>query len=271
MLDGPTDLLSNINTTGKSNIISFLFTTIFPPNCENTFFTSMKLLFISILALTTGNFVSTAPTHLNIYTKSVVDRRLPSKTLSNHIESRTDKYDILAPQFSPYFPNLHIATDVISSYNGIGRYATHYTKLSRQTLDLSKYPEPWSKPDIYHEEVQAAINSIDWDLVPDINVRAMNDFGDIDFASYDESTDSDCWWSASNCKQPKVAYIPEDIYTCPRKGDWGLTFDDGPFNLRDSEELYADEENPYAEPALYDFLEKHHIKSNLFVSNFISR
>lgn len=231
----------------------------------------MKLLLISTLFLTTGYFVSTAPTSLNLSISNVVDRRSTtmSTASSNHISSRTIRNYRLAPQTSPFFPNLHIATDVITSYDGVSRYDTHGKSLSRKTLDLSKYPEPWSKPDIDHEEVQAAINSIDWDLVPDANIRVLNGFGDIDFAAYDENRDSDCWWSASNCKEPKVDYLPEDIYTCPHKGEWGLTYDDGPFNLRDSDEIDADEENPYAEPVLYNYLAKHNIKSNLFVSSLI--
>lgn len=224
----------------------------------------MKLLLISTLCLTTGYFVSSAPASLN--SSININRRLIDPTSSNNIVSRTDQYNGLSPQISPFFPNLHIATDVITSYDGVGRYSTRKNTLSHKTLDLSKYPEPWSKPDIYHKEVQDAIEAIDWNLVPDANIRPVNDMGDIDFSSYDENMDNDCWWSASNCKNPKVDYLPTDIYTCPRKGDWGLTFDDGPFNLRDRDEMDASEENPYAEPFLYDFLKKHHVKSNLFVS-----
>ncbi|KAG2209155.1 hypothetical protein INT47_005447 [Mucor saturninus] len=218
----------------------------------------MKLLLISTLCLT-SYFVSAAPRTLSD-TSDQFHRRSSSPT--SNIVSRSDRYDQLSPQNSPFFPDLQIPEDVITSYAGVDRHTT--LTLSRQTLDLSKYPEPWSKPDIYHPEVQAAIQAIDWDLVPDASVRPVNALGDIDFDSYDENEDADCWWSASNCKTPKVNYLPPDIYTCPRKGDWGLTFDDGPFNLRDSDEEDAEDENPYAEPILYDFLKKNHVKSNLF-------
>ncbi|GAA5806433.1 hypothetical protein HPULCUR_011967 [Helicostylum pulchrum] len=167
-----------------------------------------------------------------------------------------------APQTSPFFPDFELA--MTSANEDAVRYDTQGKALSRKSLDLKKYPEPWTLPDIYSPQVQAVINVIDWNLVPDAQVRTFNSEGSIDFDSYDSSKDKDCWWSASNCVSPKVNYLPDDIYTCPRKGEWGLTFDDGPFNVRESEELYAAEENPFAEPELYNFLEKHNIKSNLF-------
>lgn len=174
-----------------------------------------------------------------------------------------------APQTSPFFPDFELA--MTSANEDAVRYDTQGKALSRKSLDLKKYPEPWTLPDIYSPQVQAVINVIDWNLVPDAQVRTFNSEGSIDFDSYDSSKDKDCWWSASNCVSPKVNYLPDDIYTCPRKGEWGLTFDDGPFNVRESEELYAAEENPFAEPELYNFLEKHNIKSNLFVSILLNQ
>lgn len=86
-----------------------------------------------------------------------------------------------------------------------------------------------------------------------------------------DENDKYCWWSSTNCVKPKVSYLPEDIYTCPNKwvdqyistlhpsnqyfsGDWGLNYDDGPFNRYDADEDEAALENKYAEPALYNFL-----------------
>lgn len=48
------------------------------------------------------------------------------------------------------------------------------------------------------------------------------------------------------------------------RGDWGLNYDDGPFNrYTDSN---AAVENKYAEPALYNFLAENNLHSTLFVS-----
>lgn len=48
------------------------------------------------------------------------------------------------------------------------------------------------------------------------------------------------------------------------RGDWGLNYDDGPFNrYTDSN---AATENKYAEPALYNFLAENNLHSTLFVS-----
>jgi hypothetical protein len=207
----------------------------------------MQLSWIGVVILATGTFVSAAPSTLLNVTNL-------SKTTSNY-----------APQFSPHFPNLEKATEVVKSYNPSAKIDTSKT-LSKRTLDLNKYPEPWSKPDVKHAEVKAAIKRIDWKKVPKISVRKTNSNGDIDFSGYDSDKDPDCWWSSSNCVKPKVKYLPQDIYTCPRKGEWGLTYDDGPFNIRSGHGKKAKEENQYAEPQLYNFLAKEGLKSNLFVS-----
>jgi hypothetical protein len=84
-------------------------------------------------------------------------------------------------------------------------------------------------------------------------------------AGYDASKDPYCWWSDSNCVTPKVSYLPKDIYMCPNAGDWGLNYDDGPYNPSDDDK----ELNKYAEPELYNFLAKNkNQKATLFVSDF---
>ncbi|KAI7906000.1 uncharacterized protein BX663DRAFT_581099 [Cokeromyces recurvatus] len=169
-----------------------------------------------------------------------------------------------APQVSPTFPNLTIATGVVTSYDGKNKNIDTSKKLSKKTLDLTKYPTPWTSPDTNHPEVQDAIKKINWDLVPKISVRTTNSNGSFNVEDYDMNKDPDCWWSVTNCLHPKVKYIPDDIYTCPTKGQWGLTYDDGPFNLRSKKDKYAKKENKYAEPVLYNFLAKEGVKSNLF-------
>ncbi|CEP19530.1 hypothetical protein [Parasitella parasitica] len=166
-----------------------------------------------------------------------------------------------APQFSPVFPNLNVSRDAITEFNN-GTLDLNST-LSRETLNTRKYPEAWKSPDPKHPEVQAVMKQINWDLVPKYKVRKVKNY-DLVFDGYDEDTDSDCWWSASMCTKPKIKYLPPDLYTCPTKGDWGLSYDDGPFNLLEKDDDDAKTENPYAEPALYNYLAKEDLKATLF-------
>jgi hypothetical protein len=168
----------------------------------------------------------------------------------------------LAPQVSPQFPNLHVSSDALYSYNtGILNVSE---TLSRAKLNLKNYPEPWSSPDVTHPEIVAAVKAINWDFVPKISVRDSH----LDTSKYDDSKDTDCWWTSSGCLKPKVNYLPEDVSFCPRKGEWGLTYDDGPFNFYDDDEKEAKTENKYAEPQLYNYLAEQNLKSTLFVSIF---
>lgn len=163
----------------------------------------------------------------------------------------------LAPQFSPSFPNVKPATGVVTSYNP-GPYDTS------PTLSLDKlkgYPEPWEIPSTSSAEVKAAYNKIDWSKVPKAPVRKQKSDGSW-VKDSDGPSDPYCWWSSTNCVKPKASYLPTDIYTCPNKGDWGLNYDDGPFNRYTDEN--AAKENPYAEPALYNFLAKTNQKATLF-------
>lgn len=182
-------------------------------------------------------------------------------TMTSATPSSTSTY---IPQVSPSFPSMAAATGVVTSYN-TGPYNTSE---SLPTYQLSGYPEVWKTPDPSHAEVVAAAAKIDWSLVPDAPVRKQNKAGNF-VPDSDGDKDPYCWWSDTNCLKPKIA-IPEDFHSCPKKGDWGLSYDDGPFNLRDSSDKDAATENPYAEPALYNFLAKtNNQKANLFVSILI--
>lgn len=162
-----------------------------------------------------------------------------------------------APQFSPTFPGVNIPTPVYNN-DTINVNET----LSKEPLDLTKYPGVWDSPDTKSPEVQAVITAIDWNFVPKIPVKKEN-------AKYDDSSDPDCWWTSSGCIQPKVSYIPADIYTCPTPGVLGLSYDDGPFNLHPDDDPNAKTENPYAEPQLYNYLAQENVKASLFVSAMI--
>lgn len=170
----------------------------------------------------------------------------------------------LAPQFSPVFSNMNISSFAKKPMYNYGPVNTNSTLLNK-TLDLSRYPAVWSQPNVNHPEVKAVIKQINWNLVPNYPPKTMVDY-DLDQSGYDEDKDETCWWSSTNCVKPKLNYLPEDYYTCPTKGDWGLSYDDGPFNLRDEYDGDAKTENRFAEPELYNFLAKENVTSTLFVS-----
>ncbi|KAI7893013.1 uncharacterized protein EV154DRAFT_417565 [Mucor mucedo] len=175
----------------------------------------------------------------------------------------TISLDGLAPQFSPVFPNINVSLSHSIPFYNNGPLDTNNT-LSNVTLDLSNYPVAWSKPDVNHPEVKAVIKQINWHLVPDYVPKTMLDY-DLDQTHYDEEKDDTCWWTSTNCVKPKLTYLPQDYYTCPTKGDWGLSYDDGPLNMRteyDGEDFEM--ENRFAEPRLYNFLAKENVTSTLF-------
>ncbi|KAG2175162.1 hypothetical protein INT44_007650 [Umbelopsis vinacea] len=128
-------------------------------------------------------------------------------------------------------------------------------------FNLSAYPAGWKTPPTNSAEVAAVISALDWTKVPAAPTRKGKSNGDLVTTGYNENTDPFCWWSDTNCVKPKVDYLPEDIYHCPRPGDWGLTYDDGPFNPSDFSKLG---DSPWAEPNLYNFLAAHDQKATLF-------
>lgn len=206
----------------------------------------MKLSILSaalIAAVGGGQFVFAAPAS--------------SSTKTTNTATATKSY---IPQISPSFPSaMAQPTDVVTEYN----YGPYDLATSLPTTTLSGYPDPWTSPSIKSSEVKAAIAKIDWSLVPDVSPRKQDADGNWVFSS-DGEKDPYCWWSDTNCVKPKIN-IPEDYYTCGREGDWGLSYDDGPFNRYTGSD--AKTENPYAEPALYNFLAEHNNqKATLFVS-----
>ncbi|CAO3679778.1 unnamed protein product [Rhizopus stolonifer] len=187
--------------------------------------------------LASGHFVSASPT-----------------ATTKKATSTTTSY---LPQFSPEFPTLPTPTGVVSEYN----YGPYNTSDTLPTYTLKGYPTPWDAPNESHPEVKAAIKKIDWDQVPKAPVRKTDKNG---FKpDTDGPKDPYCWWSDTNCVKPKLKSLPPDYYMCPNKGDWGLSYDDGPFNLYYDKN--AKTQNKYAEPALYNFLADHeNQKATLF-------
>ncbi|KAI8336733.1 hypothetical protein BC941DRAFT_461567 [Chlamydoabsidia padenii] len=121
-------------------------------------------------------------------------------------------------------------------------------------ITLQGYPPVWKSPPTDSPQVQAAFKSINWELVPNSTVRTANKDGTPNMSGY-ESSDPDCWWSATGCTTPKHEHVEPDTLNCPVVGDWGLTYDDGPL---------TSEAGEWAEPHLYDFLAQHNQKAALF-------
>ncbi|KAI8361517.1 hypothetical protein B0O80DRAFT_422531 [Mortierella sp. GBAus27b] len=86
----------------------------------------------------------------------------------------------------------------------------------------SPWPEYGERPDTDTPEVKAWVKSVDWSKVPNLPVRKVKNPGDAPECPSKEVPAGDCWWTCSGC------YAPDDIVDCPKKNDWGLTFDDGP-------------------------------------------
>lgn len=134
--------------------------------------------------------------------------------------------------------------------------------LPHTSLNLKSYPDPWAEPTTDHPEIKAVMDAIDWTKVPKAPIRKAKSNGDLNMEGYNENNDPYCWWSDTNCVKPKASYLPRDISICPNAGDWGLNYDDGPFNPQGDKEL-----DKWAEPELYNFLAKtNNQKATLFVS-----
>ncbi|CAO0792620.1 unnamed protein product [Mucor circinelloides] len=118
------------------------------------------------------------------------------------------------------------------------------------SFKIADYPETWTQPDVNHPEVQAAIKAIDWAYVPKFKPRTEG-------MAYDGNKDEACWWTNTQCTTPKAKYLPADVKYCPKVGDFGLTYDDGPLPP-------TSDNDPWAEPRLYDFLASQSQTATLF-------
>ncbi|KAI7902991.1 uncharacterized protein BX663DRAFT_509123 [Cokeromyces recurvatus] len=132
---------------------------------------------------------------------------------------------------------------------------------SNFTIDKTQWPVIWdiatSNNMVASAEFTRIYNSIDWTKAPKAPVRKLTPAGGLDLTGYDTAKDPDCWWSATQCVQPKTADINPDIYTCPEPLTWGLTFDDGP---------------NCSHNALYDLLQSNKQRASMFYigSNVLS-
>ncbi|KAF9108010.1 hypothetical protein BGX27_008501, partial [Mortierella sp. AM989] len=84
------------------------------------------------------------------------------------------------------------------------------------------WPDYGKIPDTNSPEVKAWVDSIDWSKVPKLSIREAQVMGEPPQCPKAEVPLDECWWTCSGC------FAEDDIYECPGKTDWGLTFDDGP-------------------------------------------
>ncbi|SMQ53269.1 unnamed protein product [Zymoseptoria tritici ST99CH_3D7] len=92
-----------------------------------------------------------------------------------------------------------------------------------QSDSPSAYPPGWAVPPTDSAIVQQYIAQIDWNWVRNNISQTTSQY--CDPATDPESVAlqwENCWWSCNQCRWES------DVYVCPTKGEWGLTFDDGP-------------------------------------------
>ncbi|ORY94408.1 hypothetical protein BCR43DRAFT_493950 [Syncephalastrum racemosum] len=151
--------------------------------------------------------------------------------------------------------NITLPTNLkqLTSYD-VNTECVAYDASATFAFNASEWPNVWevatSNGMNTSKEFTTLYNSIDWSSAPNISVRTVLADGSLDMSSYDESSDPDCWWSATTCTKPKHSKnINADIYTCEEPETWGLTYDDGP---------------NCSHNAFYDFLEKEKLKATMF-------
>ncbi|GAA5843059.1 hypothetical protein JCM9279_001846 [Rhodotorula babjevae] len=123
------------------------------------------------------------------------------------------------------------------------------------TLNPANYPPLDRLPPTDSPEVQEWLSQIDLANVPDWAPTGLGGCANSTFnadALAAAGADGACWWSCGGCTRAT------DITYCPRKEDWGASFDDGP--------------SPYT-PRLLNLLESQGLKSTFFIvgSRAISR
>ncbi|KPV73601.1 carbohydrate esterase family 4 protein, partial [Rhodotorula graminis WP1] len=126
------------------------------------------------------------------------------------------------------------------------------------TLNPANYPPLDRLPPTDSPEVQEWLSQIDLANVPDFSPTGLNGCANSTFnaeALAEAGSAGRCWWS---CGGWGVSTRATDITYCPRKEDWGASFDDGP--------------SPYT-PRLLNLLESQGLKSTFFIvgSRAISR
>ncbi|KAG9019184.1 chitin deacetylase [Tulasnella sp. 427] len=113
----------------------------------------------------------------------------------------------------------------------------------------TNYPALDTVPDINSPQVKQWLSEIDLSKVPNLSKTVDGSCGSDPVAAADTSR---CWWTCGGCTRET------DVVDCPKKYDWGVSFDDGP--------------SPYT-PKLLNFLNEKDLRATFFVvgSRVISR
>ncbi|KAG9042850.1 chitin deacetylase [Tulasnella sp. UAMH 9824] len=116
-------------------------------------------------------------------------------------------------------------------------------------IDPTKYPPLDTKPDINSPQMKQWLSEIDLSKVPNLS-KTVDGSCDSDPAAAADT--SRCWWTCGGCTRET------DVVSCPKKYDWGVSFDDGP--------------SPYT-PKLVNYLHEQDVRGTFFVvgSRVISR
>lgn len=122
------------------------------------------------------------------------------------------------------------------------------------TLNPADYPPLDHVPPLDSPEMKEWLSQIDFDNIPDVSPTGLGGCANATnaLAVQNGGEDGACWWTCGGCTRAT------DITYCPRKEDWGASFDDGP--------------SPYT-PRLLNLLQSQNIQSTFFIvgSRAISR
>ncbi|EGF99006.1 family 4 carbohydrate esterase [Melampsora larici-populina 98AG31] len=122
-----------------------------------------------------------------------------------------------------------------------------FPNLPSVTIDPSKYPALDQVPPVDSDIVKQWVSKIDMSKAPNVSVNGLNGCTNTTFnaASIAKSgSDGNCWSTCSGCIRDT------DVTSCPNKGTWGASFDDGP--------------SPYT-PSLLQYLDQKKLKATFFV------
>ncbi|KAG8950771.1 chitin deacetylase [Tulasnella sp. 424] len=113
----------------------------------------------------------------------------------------------------------------------------------------TSYPALDTVPDVNSAQVKKWLSEIDLSKVPNLSKTVDGSCGSDAAAAADTTR---CWWTCGGCTRET------DVVSCPKKLDWGVSFDDGP--------------SPYT-PKLVNYLHEKNLQATFFVvgSRVISR
>lgn len=122
-----------------------------------------------------------------------------------------------------------------------------FPKLPSISIDASQFPPLDQIPPTDSEFVKKWLAKIDLSKAPNARITGENGCTNTTFNSESiakAGADGNCWWTCGGCTREA------DISTCPNKGVWGASYDDGP--------------SPYT-PNILEYLDKHQLKATFFV------